>query len=104
MIRNTAIGSCSTVARIGAILALLIGLLGGSTPMLILGVSAVVGGFMALFFPETVGHRLPQTMEEAIALGRDSNRGICTCVCPSSIGDMFQDHEEREKKAASTNL
>ncbi len=51
VIRNTAIGSCSTVARIGAILALLIGLLGGSIPMLILGVSAVVGGILALFFP-----------------------------------------------------
>lgn len=57
-IRNTAIGSCSTVARIGAISALLIGLLGGSTPMLILGISAIVGGFLALLFPETVGTKV----------------------------------------------
>ena len=60
--------------------------------MLILGVSAVIGGVFALFFPETVGHKLPQTMDEAMTLGKDSNRGICTCVCPSSIGEMFKDN------------
>jgi hypothetical protein len=64
--------------------------------MLILGVSAVVGGLIALFFPETVGHKLPQTMEEALELGRDSRRGICTCVCPSSLGEMFADADESQ--------
>jgi hypothetical protein len=82
------------VARIGAILALLIGLLGGSAPMLILGISAVIGGFLALFFPETVGNKLPQTMEEALRIGQDSNRGICTCICPSSLGEMLDEGDE----------
>ena len=47
IIRNTAIGSCSTVARVGGICSLLIGELGtywGPLPMLIMGIIAVVAG------------------------------------------------------------
>jgi hypothetical protein len=35
-------------------------------------------------------------MEEALELGRDSRRGICTCVCPSSLGEMFADADESQ--------
>ena len=79
------------MARFGAIFALLIGLLGGSAPMLILGVSAVIGGILALFFPETVGLKLPQTMEDALNIGKDSERGICSCICPARIDEMFSE-------------
>jgi hypothetical protein len=62
---------------------------GGSAPMLILGVSAVIGGGLALFFPETVGNKLPQTMDEALKIGQGSTRGVCTCICPSSLSEIF---------------
>merc|ERR1711981_942836 len=81
IIRNTAIGSCSSIARIGAILALVLRLLSSyykPAPMLIMGIAALVAGVMALNFPETVGNKLPETMEEAINIGKNNkSRGIC---------------------------
>lgn len=94
VIRNTAVGSCSTVARVGGILAILITLtstLWVSAPMVIMGIVACVAGVLALFFPETVGSELPETMDEAIKIGQNSNRGICTCICPTSIAEMFRE-------------
>ena len=95
IIRNTAIGSCSSIARIGAILALVLQLLSSyykPAPMLIMGIAALVAGVMALNFPETVGNKLPETMEEAINIGKsNSSRGICTCVCPKNMKDMFKE-------------
>ena len=92
VIRNTAIGSCSTVARVGGIIAILIGLTGNywqPAPMLIMGIVAIVAGVLAVNFPETVGTELPETMEEAINIGKNTNRGICTCVCPSYLSERF---------------
>ena len=94
-IRNTSIGACSTIARVGGIMANLVGLLApywGPAPMVVMGIVAVIAGTAALKLPETVGRRLPETMKEAIDIGKDSKRGICTCVCPKSIDEIF--HEE----------
>ena len=95
VIRNTAIGACSTVARLGGMMAIMIGLLGtywAPAPMLIMGIVAVVAGTLALMLPETVGNKLPETMDDAINIGKDSNRGMCTCVCPKSLGEMFEEN------------
>ena len=35
-------------------------------PVLIMGVVATVAGGLAVFFPETLGEKLPETFEEAI--------------------------------------
>ena len=95
IIRNTAIGSCSCIARVGGILALLVQLLSVyylPAPMLILGVTALVAGVLALFFPETVGNKLPETMGDAINVGRsNASRGICTCVCPKYLAELFNE-------------
>ncbi len=97
IIRNTAIGSCSTVARVGGILCLFIIQLNtvwGPLPLLIMGCIAVVAGCLAIFFPETVGQQLPETMEDAINIGSGtSGRGLCTCVCPKSLGEMFNEDD-----------
>ena len=95
VIRNTAIGACSTVARIGGMMAIMIGLLATywtPAPMLIMGIVAVVAGTLALLLPETVGTKLPETMEDAINIGKNSNRGICTCVCPQSLEEMLEEN------------
>ncbi len=97
IIRNTSIGACSTVARVGGIMANLIGLLAtywGPAPMVVMGVVAILAGILALKLPETVGNKLPETMEEAIAIGKNSDRGICTCVCPESLDDLFDEDDE----------
>ena len=97
ILRNTAIGSCSCIARAGATLALLVQLLSQyylPAPMLILGIIALVAGVLAFFLPETVGNKLPETMGDAINVGRSNDsRGICTCVCPQSIGEFFNEEE-----------
>ena len=95
VIRNTAIGACSTVARVGGMMAIMIGLLATywtPAPMLIMGIVAVVAGTLALLLPETVGTKLPETMEDAINIGKNSNRGICTCVCPQSLEEMLEEN------------
>ena len=95
VIRNTAIGACSTVARVGGMMAIMIGLLATywtPAPMLIMGIVAVVAGTLALMLPETVGNKLPETMDDAINIGKNSNRGICTCICPQSLDEMFKEN------------
>ena len=95
IIRNSAIGACSCIARVGAILALVLQLLSAfykPAPMLIMGAVAILAGILALMFPETVGNRLPESMEEAKNIGKNnSKRGICTCICPKSFKEMFKE-------------
>lgn len=56
--RNTAIGSCSCIARVGGFIASLLKLLKDyawkPSPMLIMGIATLIAGVMALSFPETV--------------------------------------------------
>ena len=68
-IRNQAVGTCSLVARIGGIICLLLDLLKVywlPAPVFIMGVVASVAGVLAIFFPETLGEKLPETKEEAM--------------------------------------
>ena len=85
----------SLVARIGGIIALVCQLLSNywkGAPMVLLGVVAIVAGVLAIFFPETVGMQLPETMDEAINIGeKNKNRGLCKCVCPKDPLQMFKD-------------
>ena len=76
-------------------MAILIGLLSSfwqPAPMLIMGIMAVVAGTLAIFLPETVGNKLPETMDDAINIGKNTNRGICTCICPKSLDEVFQEN------------
>ena len=78
-IRNRAIGACSTFSRLGAVCANLIGLVPKPYPMVIMGIFACIGGILAFLFPETVDSPLPETMDDAINIGKDSKRGLCSC-------------------------
>ncbi len=72
-LRSTTVGICSTVARFGGIIALLMqGGLSHYWPPLILiifGTIASIAGFLALKFPETKGQQLPESIKEAKNLG-----------------------------------
>ena len=63
-IRSTAVGLGSTVARVGGIAAPLVAGMNGLIPLLIFGVSALLGGCLAIFLPETLGAPLPQSLEQ----------------------------------------
>ena len=70
-VRNSAVGICSTVARIGALSAPAIADLDSSyppLPFLIMGGGAVLVGSLSCLLPETRGIVLPETLEEAAAL------------------------------------
>ena len=71
-VRNSAIGLCSTLARIGALLAPSIASLDSVLPFLpfmIMGGAAMLVGSLSFLLPETRGGKLPETVEEAAALG-----------------------------------
>lgn len=87
-IRNQAVGVCSLVARIGGITSLLLDLLKVywvPAPVFIMGCVATTAGALALFFPETLGERLPDTLEEAKRIGEKSGRSICQCTYSSPL-------------------
>jgi len=68
-VRNTAIGLCSTSARLGGILSPYIASLSSSSPLLpflVMGCCCCLGGLAAILLPETSGRPLPDTVEEAI--------------------------------------
>ncbi|XP_071746425.1 organic cation transporter protein isoform X2 [Lepeophtheirus salmonis] len=78
-IRNTAIGCCSCVARLGGFCAFIIGLLKsvwGPLPMILVGIIASVAGVLALGFPETIGSSLPETKEDALNIEKGKRRGF----------------------------
>merc|ERR1711862_175481 len=59
-VRNTALGTCSMVARLGSLVAPYIASLGsyesyGYLPFLIFGVTILLGGSTAIILPETLG-------------------------------------------------
>ena len=70
-IRNSAVGICSTVARIGALSAPPLADLDSffePLPFLIMGGGAVLVGSLSCCLPETKGTALPETLEEAALL------------------------------------
>ena len=76
-IRNTAIGTCSTIARIGGIIAILIQVLNTFWPplqLLIFGIISIIAGILAAQFPETRNDKLPESVHEAMTLGQNVKR------------------------------
>jgi len=88
IIRQTAIGCCSMVARLGGIAAPYIALylpdIQKELPMLILGGSSVIGGLMAFALPETLGSNLPENIEDVKKL-RENPKSLCSCVNPKTL-------------------
>ena len=74
-----AVGLGTTTARFSAILTPLVLLLAENwapLPLLIFGVSCLMGGMTTLFLPETAGRNLPETLEEAEAVASKCERGL----------------------------
>ena len=70
--RTAGVGLCSMFGRLGGILAPLILAFGkhwAPLPLLVFGCVSIFAGFLALLLPETLGKKLPETMEEGEELG-----------------------------------
>ncbi|XP_015509581.2 uncharacterized protein LOC107216806 [Neodiprion lecontei] len=71
--RHSLLGFCSMIARIGSMIAPQMPLLAtymASLPMLVFGAVALVASILSLSFPETAGIKLPDTIEEAVVIGK----------------------------------
>ena len=86
--RQTAIGWCSSVARVGGIAAPYIALylpdIQQQLPMLILGGSSLIGGLLSFALPETLGHSLPEKVDDIRKL-KENGKPLCTCVNPKTM-------------------
>ncbi|XP_014677146.1 PREDICTED: organic cation transporter protein-like, partial [Priapulus caudatus] len=74
VVRNAGVGSNSVFARVGAILAPYISMLGTyspTLPLVIFGIPAVIAGVLAMFLPETMDKVLPETLNDGEQFGRD---------------------------------
>ena len=101
-LRGTAVGSCSTMARVGGVIGLCISPLGKiwkPLPLTIMGSVAVVAGVFAFAFPETTGLKLPETITEALNIGKkDSSGHKVTRVQPVSVAHGAENEAYNEDK------
>ena len=78
-IRSSAVGACSTMARVGGMLSPVIGkylistgMVDEKLPMILFGAFGIVGGLCALILPDTVGFPLPNTFEDIEEIKKNS--------------------------------
>jgi OCT family organic cation transporter-like MFS transporter 4/5 len=72
VVRNAGVGTSSMFARVGGILSyyvLALKVVWKPLPLLIFGGLSVSGGLLALLIPETLGKRLPETLEDGNKFG-----------------------------------
>ncbi|CAF4552456.1 unnamed protein product [Rotaria socialis] len=72
-VRNTGMGICSMVARIGAMLSNFcndyLGRIWINLPVIIFGIVSLVAGLLSLMFPETLNKPLPQSVADVEEMG-----------------------------------
>lgn len=62
VVRNAALGATTQASQMGAILAPVVVVLGGSWPFAVFGVCGLVGGVLAFYLPETLNKPLYDTL------------------------------------------
>jgi OCT family organic cation transporter-like MFS transporter 4/5 len=80
-IRNAAMGVFSTFARVGGIVALLLGALSSvwpPLPMVLMGAVSILACGLAMLFPETTGQHLPETVQDALDIDKNSKFRPCS--------------------------
>ncbi|XP_052864161.1 carcinine transporter [Anopheles cruzii] len=85
-VRGVGIGTSSYIGGLGLIVIPFITYLGKENlrlPLVIMGFVSVLGGFTGLRLPETLHHRLPQTLEEGELFGKDWTFDECFRCIPS---------------------
>ncbi|XP_076679442.1 carcinine transporter [Andrena cerasifolii] len=101
-LRGVAIGFSAYISGLGLIIIPFVTYLGKENlvlPLVILGVVSVIGGLSGLRLPETLHHRLPQTVEEGELFGKDwtcADCMRCVPIKPSSVAGSYEDLSARE--------
>ena len=84
VIRTVGVGSCTLFGRLGSLLAPQVLLLGelllpsmpGLVPFLLFGLLCLVAAVLVINLPETLGTKLPDTIEEAVAQEQHNKAGL----------------------------
>ncbi|XP_055550102.1 carcinine transporter [Wyeomyia smithii] len=85
-VRGVGIGTSSYIGGLGLIVIPFITYLGKENlilPLVIMGCISVAGGFTGLRLPETLHHRLPQTLEDGEQFGKDWTFDDCFRCVPA---------------------
>ena len=103
-IRNTALGTCSMACRLIAVSAPYIALYlpnvtSQQAPFFIFGAAGLIGTILSIFLPESLGHPLPDTLEEAAEMNEG---GKTFFSCWSS--DDLKYHVNRRRLERTANL
>ena len=103
-IRNTALGTCSMACRLIAVSAPYIALylpnvISQQSPFFIFGAAGLIGTILSIFLPESLGHPLPDTLEEAAEMNEG---GKSFLSCWSS--DDLKYHVNRRRLERTVNL
>uniref|UniRef100_A0A9J2P4G4 Major facilitator superfamily (MFS) profile domain-containing protein n=1 Tax=Ascaris lumbricoides TaxID=6252 RepID=A0A9J2P4G4_ASCLU len=103
IIRNSAVGVCSMVSRMGSAASGYIAILSDVTlpivPMLIFSVFSLVAGSLIMFLPETQGIPLPDTIWDAVTMLKTENKYSCVNFDDDGNGNekkIYGEHEEEE--------
>ncbi|XP_070558288.1 organic cation transporter protein-like [Ptychodera flava] len=78
VVRNTCMGLSSMSARVGSIISpyvMLLDVYWGPLPFIVMGVTSVVAGLLALLLPETRNRKLPETLEDGQFFGKVNKNG-----------------------------
>ncbi|BFZ09836.1 hypothetical protein BsWGS_12875 [Bradybaena similaris] len=82
VLRNSLMGVACLFARLGGMISPYIADLssivesefGQAIPLIVFGSSTIIGGLLCIMLPETLNRHLPETLEDAINLGRHDNQ------------------------------
>ncbi|KAK3878474.1 hypothetical protein Pcinc_016892 [Petrolisthes cinctipes] len=106
VVRNVGVGSSSMVARIGGALAPYINLLGDywyPIPMMIFGAMSVTAGLLSLLLPETLGRRLPETIEDGENFARRPLERDDRTVPLVESNQLTTSHADEKQQLDETN-
>nr|CAH7749257.1 unnamed protein product [Callosobruchus chinensis] len=99
-LRGLGIGTSAYIAGLGLIIIPFITYLGSEMlilPLIIMGSISIIGGLAGLRLPETLHHRLPNTIEEGEEFGKDFTMADCFRCIPlkpeSSVAGSYEDLE-----------
>ena len=67
-------------------------------PLVIMGGSAICGGFLSLLLPETLGALLPDTIEEMDLL-KNNDKGFFECWSRATLKEREEKMTDRQKAA-----
>ena len=99
-VRTAALGTNSMCGRIGAIISPYIALLksyGTWIPLIIFGANALLSGLLVLLLPDTLGKELPETIKDALKLGKNN----VSCIVSHDVHYMDEERNMDEPRSLS---